>query len=34
MYIRDEKILNLITLLAGRSIRSIEKLVYKSNIDK
>lgn len=34
MYVRDEKILNLITLLAGRSIRSIEKLVYKSNIDK
>jgi hypothetical protein len=34
MYVRDEKVLNLITLLAGRSIRSIEKLVYASNIDK
>lgn len=34
MYIRDEKILNLITLIAGNSIRSVEKLVYVPNIDK
>ena len=34
MYIRDEKVLNLVTLLAGNSIRSVEKLVYKEDIDK
>jgi hypothetical protein len=34
IYIRDEKILNLVTLLAGRSIRSVEKLVYRGDIDK
>ena len=34
MYLRDDKILNLVTLLAGQSIRSVEKLVYKGDIDK
>lgn len=34
MYVRDEKVLNLVTLLVGASIRNIEKLVYKGNIDK
>ena len=34
IYIRDEKILNLITLIVGNSIRSVEKLVYVPNIDK
>ena len=34
IYLRDEKILNLVTLLAGSSIRSVEKLVYRGNIDK
>jgi len=34
IYLRDEKILNLVTLLAGNSIRSVEKLVYVPNIDK
>lgn len=34
IYVRDEKILNLVTLLAGQSIRSVEKLVYRGDIDK
>ena len=34
IYLRDEKILNLVTLLAGSSIRSVEKLVYRGDIDK
>ena len=34
IYLRDEKILNLVTLLAGSSIRSVEKLVYRGKIDK
>ena len=34
IYLRDEKILNLVTLLAGASIRSVEKLVYRGDIDK
>lgn len=34
MYVRDEKVLNLVTLLAGSSIRSVEKLIYKGDIDK
>jgi len=34
IYLRDDKILNLVTLLAGSSIRSIEKLVYRGDIDK
>jgi hypothetical protein len=34
MYARDEKVLNLITLLAGSSIRSVEKLVYVGDLDK
>ena len=34
IYLRDEKILNLVTLLAGSSIRSVEKLVYRDDIDK
>jgi hypothetical protein len=34
MYVRDEKVLNLVTLLAGNTIRSVEKLVYKGDIDK
>jgi len=33
-YIRDEKVLNLISMLAGNNIRRIDKLVYKENIDK
>ena len=34
VYIRDDKVLNLVTLLAGSSIRSVEKLVYRGDIDK
>ena len=34
IYLRDEKVLNLVTLLAGASIRSVEKLVYRGDIDK
>ena len=34
IYLRDEKILNLVTLLAGSSIRNVEKLVYSGDIDK
>lgn len=34
IYLRDERVLNLVTLLAGRSIRSVEKLVYRGDIDK
>ena len=34
IYLRDEKVLNLVTLLAGASIRSVEKLVYCGDIDK
>jgi hypothetical protein len=34
IYLRDEKILNLVTMLAGSSIRSVEKLVYRGDIDK
>jgi len=34
MFVRDEKILNIVTLLAGMSVRNVEKLVYKDNIDK
>jgi hypothetical protein len=34
IYLRDEKVLSLVTLLAGSSIRSIEKLVYRGDIDK
>jgi len=34
MYVRDEKVLNLVTLLVGATIRNIEKLVYKGDIDK
>lgn len=34
IYVRDEKILNLVTLLVGNSVRSVEKLLYKGNIDK
>lgn len=34
IYLRDEKVLNLITIIAGASIRNVEKLVYKEDIDK
>jgi hypothetical protein len=34
MYVRDEKILNLVILLAGNSIRVVEKLVCVTTIDK
>ena len=34
IYLRDEKVLNLVTLLAGASIRSVDKLVYSGDIDK
>lgn len=33
-HVRDEKILNLINLIVGRSIRRVDKLIYKGNIDK
>ena len=34
IYLRDEKVLNLVTLLAGSSIRNVEKLIYRGDIDK
>jgi len=34
IYLRDDKVLSLVTLLAGSSIRSVEKLVYRGDIDK
>jgi hypothetical protein len=34
MYIRDERVMQLVYMLAGSSIRRIDKLVYNSNIDK
>jgi hypothetical protein len=34
IYLRDEKVLNLVTIIAGSSIRSVEKLVCKDDIDK
>jgi len=34
MYIRDERVLNLVSLIIGDNIRSIEKLIYKGDIDK
>jgi hypothetical protein len=34
IYLRDEKVLSLVTILAGASIRSVEKLVYRGDIDK
>tara|TARA_B110000503_G_scaffold24058_1_gene37842 strand:- start:772 stop:1476 length:705 start_codon:yes stop_codon:yes gene_type:complete len=34
MFVRDEKVLNLVMLIVGNSIRSVEKLVYVPNIDK
>lgn len=34
MYVRDEKVLSLVTLLIGSNIRCVESLVYKGNIDK
>jgi hypothetical protein len=34
IYLRDEKILNLVTIIAGSSIRTVEKLVCKDDIDK
>ena len=34
IYLRDDKVLSLVTLLAGASIRSVEKLVYRGDIDK
>jgi len=33
-YVRDEKVLNMIYLLIGSSIRRVEKLVYSGNLDK
>ena len=33
-YVRDMKVLNMIYLLVGNSIRRIDKLVYRGNIDK
>ena len=33
-YIRDEKVLSLVNMMAGHNIRRIDKLVYKQNIDK
>lgn len=34
MYVRDERVLNLLSLVIGNNIRSVEKLVYKGDIDK
>tara|TARA_B110000977_G_scaffold181144_1_gene241544 strand:+ start:329 stop:973 length:645 start_codon:yes stop_codon:yes gene_type:complete len=34
IYLRNDKVLSLVTLLAGSSIRSVEKLVYRGDIDK
>jgi hypothetical protein len=34
MYIRDERVMQLVYMLAGSSIRRIDKLVYNNNIDK
>jgi hypothetical protein len=34
IYLRDDKVLSLVTLLAGSSIRNVEKLVYSGDIDK
>ena len=34
MYVRDEKVLSLVTLLVGAHIRCVEKLIYKEDIDK
>jgi hypothetical protein len=34
MYVRDEKVLSLVILLVGNSIRVVEKLVYVPSIDK
>lgn len=33
-YVRDEKILNLVSIIIGHNIRRIDKLIYKENIDK
>lgn len=33
-HLRDEKVLHLVNLIVGKSIRRIDKLVYKGNIDK
>ena len=34
MYVRDDRVLNLVYLLAGCAIRRVDKLVYNNNIDK
>lgn len=34
MYVRDERVLNLVVMLAGHAIRRVDKLVYNNNIDK
>ena len=33
-YVRDEKVLRLVTLMIGNSITRIDKIVCKANIDK
>ena len=33
-FIRDEKVLSLITMIIGHNIRRIDRLIYKQNIDK
>ena len=33
-YVRDEKVLNMIYMLVGNSIRRVDKLVYRGDIDK
>ena len=33
-YVRDEKVLNLITLLIGDNIRRVQKLVWIEELDK
>jgi len=34
IYLRDDKVLSLVTIMAGASIRCVEKLVYSGDIDK
>lgn len=33
-YVRDEKVLSLVSIIIGHNIRSVDKLVYKGDIDK
>lgn len=33
-YVRDDKVLSIVSMLVGHAIRRVEKLVYVSNVDK